>query len=101
MPEDSEMLAETEALIPAPAPRDREAVVRATLDEVRPALQRDGGDCELIEINGSRVFVRMTGACVFCKLAGATLESIQSRLMETLGEFIVVVPVAGAVRPRH
>ena len=92
------MLVEAETI--RPVADDRETRVRGVLAEVRPMLQRDGGDCELVEIKGSRVFVRMTGACVFCKLASATLESIQTRLMETLGEFIVVVPVAGAARPR-
>lgn len=82
-------------------PSSREAVVRAVLDEIRPALQRDGGDCEFLEINGRKVMIRLTGACVFCKLASATLEGIQSRLVERLGEFVTVVPVAGAPRARH
>lgn len=90
------MLAETEA---KPA-LDREArrieVINAVIDEVRPALKRDGGDCELVEIEGSKVFVKMSGACVFCKLAGETIEGIQSKIVERLGELVRLIPVAGA-----
>ncbi|AWL98725.1 NifU family protein [Bradyrhizobium amphicarpaeae] len=97
------MLAESERLKQPPAaePSDRERIVRAVLDEVRPNLKRDGGDCELIEIDGNKVMVKLTGACVFCKLASATLEGIQARLIERLGEFVRLIPVAGAAKPRH
>jgi Fe-S cluster biogenesis protein NfuA len=79
-------------------------VIRAVIDEIRPALQRDGGDCQLIEIDGNKVMVKLTGACVFCKLSSATLEGIQSRLVERLGELVRLIPVAGAantVLKRH
>ena len=89
------MLQETEAA-PAMQTADREQVIRAVIDEIRPNLRRDGGDCELIEICGNKVMVRLTGACVLCKLSSATLEGIQARLVEKLGEFVRLVPVAGA-----
>jgi Fe-S cluster biogenesis protein NfuA len=97
------MLVESEHLKQSPAaePSDRERIVRAVLDEVRPNLKRDGGDCELIEIDGNKIMVRLTGACVFCKLASATLEGLQARLIERLGEFVRLIPVAGAAKPRH
>jgi Fe-S cluster biogenesis protein NfuA len=97
------MLVETEhqKQLPATEPSDRERIVRAVLDEIRPNLKRDGGDCELIEIDGNKIMVRLTGACVFCKLASATLEGIQARLVERLGEFVRLIPVAGAAKPRH
>jgi Fe-S cluster biogenesis protein NfuA len=90
------MLQDTEA---APAPEatsDREQVIRAVIDEIRPNLRRDGGDCELVEICGNKIMVRLTGACVLCKLSSATLEGIQARLVDKLGEFVRLVPVAGA-----
>ncbi|WP_061026924.1 NifU family protein [Bradyrhizobium sp. CCH5-F6] len=87
--------------LPAAEPNERERVVRAVLDEIRPNLKRDGGDCELLEIDGNKIMVRLTGACVFCKLASATLEGIQARLIERLGEFVRLIPVAGAVKARH
>jgi Fe-S cluster biogenesis protein NfuA len=99
------MLVETEMSTELPpAATERERVIRAVIDEIRPALQRDGGDCQLLEIDGNKVMVKLTGACVFCKLSSATLEGIQSRLVERLGELVRLIPVAGAantVLKRH
>jgi Fe-S cluster biogenesis protein NfuA len=96
------MLLETECLKPSPAlDTERARIIRAVIEEIRPNLQRDGGDCELIEIDGNRIMVRLTGACIFCKLSSATLEGIQARLVERLGELVRLIPVAGAAKPRH
>jgi len=95
------MLVETGDLKQRPAvEQDRERIIRAVIDEIRPNLQRDGGDCQLVEIDGNKIMVKLTGACVFCKLAGTTLEGIQARLIEKLGEFVRLVPVAGPATPR-
>ncbi|MDE5458354.1 hypothetical protein GWE18_37320 [Bradyrhizobium sp. CSA112] len=67
----------------------------------QPNLQRDGGDCQLVGIEGSKIMVKLTGACVFCKLSSATLEGIQARLVERLGDFVRLIPVAGAANARH
>jgi len=80
---------------------DREQIIRAVIDEIRPNLQRDGGDCQLVEIDGNKIMVKLAGACVFCKLAGTTLEGIQARLVERLGEFVRLIPVADPAKPRH
>lgn len=96
------MLVESGDLKQRPAVEtDREQIIRAVIDEIRPNLQRDGGDCQLIEIDGSKIMVKLTGACVFCKLSSATLEGIQARLIEKLGEFVRLIPVAGPAKPRH
>lgn len=97
------MLAETEQVKQAPAAEtDRVEIIKAAIEEIRPALQRDGGDCQLLEVDGNKVMVKLTGACVFCKLASATLEGIQARVVERLGELVRVIPVAGgAPNPRH
>jgi Fe-S cluster biogenesis protein NfuA len=80
----------------------REQLVREAIEDIRPALKRDGGDCELLSIEGKVVNVKLTGACIFCSLASATLEGIQSRIVEKLGEFVRVVPApAGFRRPGH
>ena len=76
-------------------------IIRAVIDEIRPNLRRDGGDCELIEVDGNRVMVKLTGACVFCKLSSATLEGIQARIVEKLGELVRLIPVAGGVKAQH
>ena len=96
------MLAETEHSKQAPnADTDRVEIIKAVIEEIRPNLQRDGGDCQLIEIDGNKVMVKLTGACVFCKLSGATLEGIQSKVVERLGELVRIIPVAGAAKARH
>nr|WP_188577359.1 NifU family protein [Azorhizobium oxalatiphilum] len=77
---------------------ERERTIRAVIEEIRPNLQRDGGDCVLVGIEGNKVMVKLTGACVFCKLASVTMEGIQSRIVEKLGELVRLVPVAGPAR---
>ena len=47
--------------------------MRWALDEVRPALQRDGGDVELHAIEDGCVRVRLIGACHGCPMAKSTL----------------------------
>jgi Fe-S cluster biogenesis protein NfuA len=97
-----DMQAEAEQVTQAPAEMSaRERTICAVIEEVRPNLQRDGGDCQLIEIDGNRVMVKLTGACVFCKLSSATLEGIQSLLVERLGELVRIIPVAGPSKARH
>lgn len=98
----TEILAKSETPQPSAEPEsDRMQLIRAAIEEIRPNLRRDGGDCELLEVDGNKVMVRLTGACMFCSLAGATLEGIQARIVERLGEFVRLVPVAGASRARH
>jgi Fe-S cluster biogenesis protein NfuA len=80
------------------AEAERARLINEAIEEIRPNLKRDGGDCELIEINGNKVMVRLTGACVFCKLSSATLDGIQTRIVEKLGEFVRLIPVAGGAR---
>ena len=96
------MLIETEHSKQLPGgDTDRAEIIKAVIEEIRPNLQRDGGDCQLIEIDGNKIMVKLTGACVFCKLSSATLEGIQARLVEKLGEFVRLIPVAGAAKARH
>lgn len=49
-------------------------------------------------IEGNKIMVRLTGACILCKLAGTTLEAIQARLIERLGEFVRLIPLPGAAK---
>ena len=66
--------------------------IEELLEEIRPNLQRDNGDVELVEVDGKYIYVRMTGACSGCQLAATTLGGIQQHLAEGLGEFIQVLP---------
>jgi Fe-S cluster biogenesis protein NfuA len=76
-------------------------LIEEVIAEIRPNLMRDGGDCELLGVEGKKIMVRLTGACVLCKLSSSTLEGIQSRLAERLGELVRVVPVMGGVKAGH
>ena len=68
-------------------------LIEETLETIRPSLQRDGGDCELVDVEGNRVMVKLTGACVGCHLSGATIEGVQAKLVEALGIPLLVIPV--------
>jgi len=58
--------------------------VKEALDKVRPSLQADGGDVELIGVNDKGVVkVRLTGACGGCPMATMTLKrGIEKTLKE-------------------
>jgi NifU-like protein len=73
-------------------------LIEQTLEEIRPALRRDGGDCELVDVEEDRAFVRFSGACVGCQLESVTLQGVTERIMEKLGHPIRVIPVHG---PAH
>ena len=74
--------------------------IEEVLEEMRPTLKADGGDVELIDIDGNTVYVKMTGACSNCQMAAVTLGGIQQKLMEALGEFIKVVPESEMAKMR-
>jgi len=69
-------------------------LIEETIEAIRPSLQRDGGDCQLIDVEGNRVIVRLTGACVGCHLSGATIEGVQAKLVEAVGVPLLVIPVS-------
>lgn len=70
--------------------------VEAALAEVRPSLQRDGGDVELVEVTEDSVAkVRLTGACRGCPMAQMTLQmGIERVLKEKIPELKAVEAVA-------
>ena len=47
--------------------------VCAAIAEVRPGVRADGGDVELLRIDGSTVVLRLSGACEGCPMAASTL----------------------------
>ena len=73
----------------------KEAILVArVIEELRPVFRRDGGDVELVDMEGSMVLVHLTGACSGCQLATQTLGGIQKRISEALGRSVRVMPVA-------
>lgn len=53
---------------------DLESRVRYAVEEVRPALQADGGDVQFLRIEGAAAYVRLSGACDGCPMAASTLS---------------------------
>ena len=49
--------------------------VQAALDKVRPNLQADGGDVQLVEVKDGIVKVKLTGACAGCPMSQMTLKN--------------------------
>eukprot|EP00803_Ostreobium_quekettii_P007506 evm.model.scf_2709.3 EVM.evm.TU.scf_2709.3 scf_2709:12604-13918(+) len=65
--------------------------VEKVLDEVRPYLMADGGNCELVEIDGLVVLLRLQGACGSCPASMTTMTmGIKRRLMEKIPEILDV-----------
>lgn len=68
--------------------------VEAVLAQVRPNLQSDGGDVELVDVNEGVVKVKLTGACSGCPMAAMTLRNgIERILKEKLPEIKEVIAV--------
>ncbi len=68
--------------------------IEMVIESIRPQLQADRGDVELVDVVGNTVYVNMTGACSGCQMAAVTLGGIQQRITEDLGQFIKVLPAA-------
>lgn len=61
--------------------------VEEALQHIRPALQADGGDIELVSVEGGVVKVRLRGACGSCPSALMTLKyGVEERLKEQIPE---------------
>ena len=58
--------------------------VAATLDMIRPSLQADGGDVELVDVEDGVVKVRLKGACHGCPMAQMTLQVGIERFLKQL-----------------
>ena len=68
--------------------------VEEVLNDVRPMLQADGGNVELIDVNDGIVKVRLTGACGGCPMSTLTLKmGIEKRLKERLPDIKEVIAV--------
>ncbi|MFH1878239.1 MAG: NifU family protein [Candidatus Omnitrophota bacterium] len=53
-----------------------EEQVKKAIEKIRPLLQRDGGDIELVSVLGSIVKVKLRGACSGCPMSQMTLKSV-------------------------
>jgi len=58
--------------------------------EIRPGLQADNGDIELIDVEGDRVIVGLRGMCSGCVMSDVTVRGIQDKLRELVSDTIIV-----------
>ncbi|WRH65607.1 MAG: NifU family protein [Planktothrix sp. GU0601_MAG3] len=69
--------------------------VETVLDELRPYLMADGGNVQIVELDGPIVRVRLQGACGSCPSSTMTLKmGIERRLRERIPEIAEVEAVA-------
>ncbi len=59
-----------------------EEKIREKLDSLRVHLQNDGGDLEIVEVNGKKVKVRLQGACGSCPHATMTIKEGLERILK-------------------
>ncbi|OGO01351.1 MAG: hypothetical protein A2Y90_00580 [Chloroflexi bacterium RBG_13_52_12] len=68
--------------------------VKEVLDKVRPYLVKDGGNVELVAIDGGTVKVKLVGACAGCPMSKITLKNgIEKILKQEIPEVTEVVAV--------
>lgn len=58
--------------------------------EIRPHLQADGGDVELIDVEGNKVIIALRAMCVECPMGNVTVKGIEEKLRELVSEDIIV-----------
>lgn len=70
-------------------------LIEETLDrEIKPALNQDGGDIQLIDVDGDRVLVKLKGRCAACAMSQITLKDyVESKLKELVADELVVEEV--------
>ncbi|OQX00109.1 MAG: hypothetical protein BWK74_00570 [Desulfobacteraceae bacterium A6] len=57
-------------------------LVEEAINKIRPMLQKDGGDVELVDINEGVVKVRLKGACAGCPMSQMTLKNGIERFLK-------------------
>jgi Fe-S cluster biogenesis protein NfuA len=71
-----------------------ESKVAKVLDEIRPALQRDGGDVRLVDVVDGVVQVELQGACKGCPMSQMTLAFGIGRVLKSrIPEVVDIKPV--------
>lgn len=57
--------------------------VEAALDEIKPQIQADGGDIDLVAVENGIVKVRLRGSCVGCPMSALTLKQGVERIIKS------------------
>jgi Fe-S cluster biogenesis protein NfuA len=79
---------------PIPSLEPYREIISNVIEQVRPRMKADGGDIELVAIEGHKVKVKLSGACAGCGAANATLGGVRRMLSLALdGAAVLVQPV--------
>jgi len=57
--------------------------VQDVLEEIKPQIQADGGDIELVSVENGTAKVRLKGACAGCPMSALTLKQGVERIIKT------------------
>lgn len=70
-------------------------MIEETLErEIKPALMKDGGDIELVDVDGSTVYVKLIGTCAKCAASELTLKNyVETKIRELVSPELVVEEV--------
>ena len=75
-----------------------EEQIKNVIHKLRPYLQRDGGDIELVDFKDGIVYVRMLGACAGCTMIDETLkDGVEQILMEEVPGVLEVQNISSAL----
>ncbi len=70
------------------------AKVEEALKSIRPFLNNDGGDIELINVEGNKVFVKLQGNCVSCPMSLSTMKlGVENTIKQFAPQIVEVVNV--------
>ncbi|QIA63158.1 Fe-S cluster assembly protein NifU [Vibrio astriarenae] len=73
-------------------------LVEQVIAEVRPSIEADGGQVDIVELDNDLLFISLEGACSGCGMAGMTAMNIENKVSKKLGRSITVFPVSNEKR---
>ncbi len=78
-------------------------LIQQTINEqIRPALRADGGNIELIDVDGNKVIVALRGMCAQCALANITVKNlVEAKLREFVSEDLFVEECEDSAKQPH
>ena len=85
VPEATDQLGSSGSALTEEERQQRESELRALVDLMRPAVQADGGDLELVDfdVEAGRVEVQLRGACSSCAISSVTLQGGVDRILKS------------------
>ena len=78
-------------------------LIQQTINEqIRPALRADGGDIELVDVEGNKVIVAFRGMCAQCRMAEFTMKDVvEAKLREFVSDELFVEEDTESKKPEH